>query len=343
MSKKLLIFDGIKHPIALKICDALTAMGLDSHYYDPKQSKQKAFYKYINSFNKRRHGKEYYYHPKVPTSTIEQLFAQQRPDLVLVIGFSFPYISQADLLKLKQQYGFQLLLWDTDSVLQLDDIRKLKFYLQDELPRYDHVYFSSRCMQEFFARHGIEQSSFLPFAATARQKPQPEEKTYDLCFVGDPDMRRLFCLEKLSAHNLIVYGKRWERYLPIASPQLASKIVTENIYGDKLTELTRSSRIVLNITKPLSNSLETGITDRIFEVMACGTFILSDHCAELESIFKIGDELVSFDSSEDMQQKVSYYLHHPELREQVCQKAWDAIQAQHLWQHRVQAILSNLV
>ncbi len=71
------------------------------------------------------------------------------------------------------------------------------------------------------------------------------------------------------------------------------------------------SKINLNITL---RSIQTGIPQRVFDVMAVGGFMMSNYQRDLEELFVPDKEIVLFQSIEELKDKVNYYLRHENQR-----------------------------
>lgn len=82
-------------------------------------------------------------------------------------------------------------------------------------------------------------------------------------------------------------------------------------YDTKMPAIFRESAINLNITL---RSIQSGISLRVLDILACGGFLITNWQQEIEDYFVIGEELVTFVSLEDLIIKTDYYLKHPEER-----------------------------
>ncbi len=71
------------------------------------------------------------------------------------------------------------------------------------------------------------------------------------------------------------------------------------------------SKINLNITM---RSIETGIPQRVFDIMGVGGFVLSNYQEELEELFVPDREIVLFRDVPELLKKAEYYLNHEEER-----------------------------
>lgn len=71
------------------------------------------------------------------------------------------------------------------------------------------------------------------------------------------------------------------------------------------------SKINLNIT---SRSIESGIPQRVIDIMAVGGFVLTNYQTEIEEYFEIGKEIEVYHNIPELIEKVDYYLRHEEQR-----------------------------
>lgn len=90
-------------------------------------------------------------------------------------------------------------------------------------------------------------------------------------------------------------------------------------YAREMPLIFRDSKINLNIT---SKTIETGIPQRIFDILACGGFCLTNYQPEVATYFVDGEELVMYESVEDLIEKVDYYLSHEEERIRIAKKGY---------------------
>lgn len=95
-------------------------------------------------------------------------------------------------------------------------------------------------------------------------------------------------------------------------------------YWSEMPKVFRMSKINLNFTIP---NIKSGIPLRIWDVLGCGGFLLTNYQAEIPYYFKEGEDLVCFDSLEDLCEKVGYYLEHEEERKRI---AWNEIGRAHV-------------
>jgi spore maturation protein CgeB len=98
----------------------------------------------------------------------------------------------------------------------------------------------------------------------------------------------------------------------------------------------RQSRINLNLT---IRSIQTGLSQRIWDILGCGGFLLTDYRAELPKYFEIGKELDCYESPEECLEKVRYYLTHEDIRAEIAAKGYEKVKAMHTYEIRIAHML----
>lgn len=129
------------------------------------------------------------------------------------------------------------------------------------------------------------------------------------------------------------------------SSELPTSLQTGNIekmgyanYRREVPLIFRDSKINLNIT---SKTIESGIPQRIFDVLACGGFCLSNYQPEVAEYFVDGEELVMYTSIEDLVAKADYYLSHEEERAQIAKKGYRKVMTEFPLEKKVQEMLTR--
>jgi len=344
---KILILDGIGGiSLGQEIAQALQALNTDTCYQNSAQLPKKTLYKIRSAYHKatRRQlsNEHFYYFPKVDDQAVSQLINKEQPDMVLVIGFLYRFIDPQLIANLKQQLGFRLFLYDTDSCNLFGKKRELVYFVEQELPIYDHIFSCSKTMAELFQRTNRLAASFFPFGATPIKVPQTTDYTNDILFAGSADMRRIFLLESLTHLNLAVFGVKWERNETLISPQLQRCIQDKPLWGEELHQQIASSKIVLNITRSTFYGVETGLNLRIFEALAAGAFLLTDYSDELRQLLTPGKEVETYRNTAELIEKTEYYLTHDSEREAIAQQGHAAFKERFTWKHRAEALLEKI-
>ncbi len=92
------------------------------------------------------------------------------------------------------------------------------------------------------------------------------------------------------------------------------------------------SDINLNIT---AKSIRSGIPLRVFDVLACRGFLISNYQAEIPEFFTIGEHLDVYTSAEDLDDKIHFYLEHPSIRKEISQAGYEFVKANHTYTIRL--------
>ena len=107
-------------------------------------------------------------------------------------------------------------------------------------------------------------------------------------------------------------------------------------YENEMPKVFRESKINLNITL---RSIESGIPLRVLDIMGAGGFLLTNYQPEIAEYFVNGEEVVMFESKEDMLEKIAYYLEHEEERKQIAYNGWLRVQKDFTYESQLTKIL----
>jgi spore maturation protein CgeB len=75
---------------------------------------------------------------------------------------------------------------------------------------------------------------------------------------------------------------------------------------------------------------------RDFEVPMSGGFYMVEYMEELEEFFRIGEEIVCYESKDDLVEKIKYYLEHETEREAIRRNGYERCKKDHTWHKRFQ-------
>lgn len=109
-----------------------------------------------------------------------------------------------------------------------------------------------------------------------------------------------------------------------------------------LTEMPKifhASKINLNITM---RPIETGLSLRVWDVLGCGGFLLTNYQAEIPEYFEIGKDLETYESMEELEQKVQYYLAHEEERIEIAISGYEKVAQHHTYEQRLAEMIRIL-
>lgn len=110
-------------------------------------------------------------------------------------------------------------------------------------------------------------------------------------------------------------------------------------YMQEMPEVFRTSRINLNITL---RSITSGIPLRALDIMGAGGFLLSNYQPELMEYFVPGEEMVMYNSREELVDLCAYYLEHDGEREEICKNGQQKVRKLFSYEKQLQKIVDIL-
>lgn len=110
-------------------------------------------------------------------------------------------------------------------------------------------------------------------------------------------------------------------------------------YYDAAPYVFKTARINLNITL---RSIKSGIPLRAFDILGAGGFLLTNYQADFNDCYIPGEDFVFYESTEDLLQKIDYYLTHEDERTAIAESGFQRTAANHTYHHRVEEILTYL-
>ncbi len=111
-------------------------------------------------------------------------------------------------------------------------------------------------------------------------------------------------------------------------------------YWTEMPQVFHNTKVNLNFTIP---NIKSGIPLRMWDVLGCGGFLLTNFQAETPRFFKEGEHLVSFYSRDDMIEKVGFYLEHDTERQRIAKNGHDLVQKLHNYDVRMAEMMDMLL
>lgn len=187
-----------------------------------------------------------------------------------------------------------------------------------DLSCHDLIVSSSSVMVDFFRSKGIN-SRLIRLGFDKRileSVVSSEERSYPLTFVGSLlalHSSRLLWLQSICAAfpQTKVWGPA-PTHVSNTSPILAC--YQGQAWGSEMVRVLLNSAITLNhhgdIPPHASNT-------RLFEATGCGALLITDHTGDLNQLFNVGSEIVSYEDHQDCLRAIDHYLTHDEEREEI--------------------------
>ncbi len=107
----------------------------------------------------------------------------------------------------------------------------------------------------------------------------------------------------------------------------------------EMPKIFHCSKINLN---PTAKSIKTGISQRIWDIMGAGGFLISNYQTELPEYFELGTEVETYGSLEELEDKCRYYLEHEDVRKKIARRGYEKVKRYHTYEIRIQEMLKIL-
>jgi spore maturation protein CgeB len=278
-------------------------------------------------------------------------------DVVLVLnGFAIHRQLGSFFLSLKR-LSTRVVAW------QIDD----PYYIDTVFPFVEHVDLILTVDDstiDIYSRYN-KSAVYLPLGGA----PTPESCNFqvpklnlDICLIATPFAlsRRVRLInqsaEFLARFRTLITGAssidRWPDRLS-KSGVLEHCVEDRFVPPEEAATIHRTSRVSLNIHKDSwghpwdRNSHRVAAmspSERTFVLACAGAFQLVDNARpNLESFFRINEEIVTFEDVGDFQSKIQWFLTHEERRKEIARAMQARALAEHTYQHRLQTLLAAVL
>jgi len=282
---------------------------------------------------------------------IAQAAGMFRPDILLTVGCrdEGAEAMPRGLPDLCRKYGILHLYWATEDKIHFDRISlPVVRRLNPDLVMTLHP----DCIG-MYRQHGWD-AVYFNFALNPRLFPPKTDSTqeiYDVSFVGTTHLEVRTYRYKSLEHLLFpliragirteVWGRNWQRMKEHLEQEFGVSVPADWDHGylpfERTAEVYHSSKIMLGV-----QNAEDQVTQRTFEILGSGAFMIASRTAELTRLFREGEEIVLTSSPEETLELVDYYLRHREERLAIGRRAREAVLRKHTFAHRLQAVWPHI-
>lgn len=207
----------------------------------------------------------------------------------------------------------------------------------EEYEQYDYVFISSKKYANKI------KNKVNTNVATLLQCTDPEvfyhefdeNITEDILFVGSSRVIYRDIIRDIlkTNHDVSVYGRDWEQFID------EKYIKGTFIPNEDVHKYYSSCKILLNDHwEDMRN--EDFPSNRLFDALACGTFVISDKIPSADTLFE--GSIVTYDSVDDLNEKINYYLDHEDERVKIAEKGKKIVLENHTFDNRICEILETL-
>jgi spore maturation protein CgeB len=143
--------------------------------------------------------------------------------------------------------------------------------------------------------------------------------------------------------------RTWKQILYFRETKRLAPLLVQHAMGPATEITTTFARyhVVLNFSNVWIDgrpgaTLIPHVRLRDFEAPMCRTCYLTGHTDEIEEFYKVGVEIDTYRTPEELVEKVRYYLAHPDVAEQLREAGFQRARRDHTWECRFRELFANI-
>lgn len=254
-----------------------------------------------------------------------------RPDVLLTMDRRL----HRSVIDSARQVGARTALWFPDHVSTMG--RHDMF-----INGYDRIYLKNPVLVERLQSiYGLP-VRYLPEACNSSWHRSSAGYGEDAAIVmaGNIHPTRAALIKRLLAAGLPVrlYGAPVPEW--VQTPELLAAHTGQYLVRTEKANAFRRARVVLNNLHPAEYA---GVNCRLFEACGSGGLAMTEIRSGLTDVFEPGRELETFESFDELKNKLEWYLADPERGRAIADAGAKRAHAEHTYEHRLSAVLEDLV
>lgn len=266
-------------------------------------------------------------------------FMQFKPHLAFFIAQS-PI--SADFIKKIRQTSTTCVFWF------VEDYRRFAYWAE-YAPLFD-LFFTIQ-KGEFFEqlnRIGTSNFAYVPLAADESvvhgnlNLTEEDRRKFgsDISFMGAGYPNRHSLFGQLLDYDLKIWGTGWENNSTLKD---AVQSNGQRVSVGDTVKIYNATKININLHSSLNSSYFEAdgdfVNPRTFEIMACGGFQLVDRRILLPELFVEGEDIITFNSLNDLREKIDYYLRNETERIRTAKRGQGKVLNSHTYKNRVEQMI----
>jgi len=146
---------------------------------------------------------------------------------------------------------------------------------------------------------------------------------------------RLSCIKEILPFKPRIHGDPgWKNFL-----NGDTLLLPELNYYDELPQFFSNCKINFNTT---CQQMKTGVNQRVFDVPATGSFLLTDYRSQIEEHFEVGKEVICYMDKDEIGDLVSFYLKNDSARQKIVEKAYCRTCRDHTYKNRMDLMINKM-
>jgi len=257
-----------------------------------------------------------------------------RPDLVLIINGEI--IQPESIKEIKASANCFIANWWVDSPFEYAEYLPNSRRILSTLSLYDCVFIYDSYYLSLLREIGIKKVYHLPNAFEPRifrkLELSKEEKEYfgsKIGFLGVVYPERIMILEKIIGEGVKIWGAGWEK---LAANKEWADVIKGSVEPSDAAKIYNASEIIINHHH---RQCVNASNQKTYEIAGCGGFQLVHKKSEIGQYFRSGEEMIYYESVDDIKKLIQYYLNRPSERKAIADRANKKALAEHTYYHRM--------
>lgn len=213
-----------------------------------------------------------------------------------------------------------------------------------------HCYFGGLDHPLIYLNHGYDHTVVDPIVRKAAAR---KSRSHPISYVGNPfqEDQRLALLHRLATtfkrSQLALFCEQSildesRALIRAHSEEEIEKVISHRrqrrVRWEQAIEIYARSRITLNLGTGQSAN---GFSNRVFDAMAAGALVVSEFSRDLE-MFTLGEDLVCFESDEELIDTLKHYLAHPSEARDIARQGQQTVRTYHTFTHRAKVMIDQI-
>lgn len=261
---------------------------------------------------------------------------RQNPDLILILKGWFFKPETIRTLK-KNHPETPIFCFNQENPFRKEFAYSNQWIVKS-IPHYDAYFTWGEFLIEELEEAGANRVTHVPFAHDPAlhypvnvTEEEHEQFGSDITFIGTWSRKREKFIRSLLDYDIQVWGNMWNR----ADADVRKVCTHEAVYGEGFSKVCNSSKVVVDI---LREQMVPSHSMKCFEIPACGAFFTCNPGHELDQFYDIGEEIVTFETPEDLRSRVEHYLNHDNDRARIADRGKERVK-EHTYKRRAKTIL----
>ncbi len=179
----------------------------------------------------------------------------------------------------------------------------------------------------------LVEESFGEFLEAAKRCGTPDDPQKWVAEIV-ASQKRIAYISALADEGIHVWGD--EEWKDVATKTRGMHYMGAAGFGHEITLVYNGAGINIDVNRIYQPDV---VQLRVFDVLACGGFLIAEHSEALADLFDIGKELESYRTLEELEQKVAHYRAHPDEAQAIAERGLAAVRSRHTMRQRVQQLL----